>query len=30
MDAIDTTSPWRMDAERPVMEEAPEWLEEVD
>jgi hypothetical protein len=24
---FDTTSPWRVETERPVMEEAPEWLE---
>jgi hypothetical protein len=27
LDALDTTSPWRVETERPVMEEAPEWLE---
>jgi hypothetical protein len=25
--ALDTTSPWRAETERSVMEEAPEWLE---
>jgi hypothetical protein len=27
LDAIDTTSPWRVETESPVMEEALEWLE---
>ena len=28
LDALDTTSPWREETERPIMEEAPEWLEQ--
>ena len=28
LDDIDTTSKWRVEREDPVMEEAPEWLEE--
>jgi hypothetical protein len=24
---FDTTSPWRVETESPLMEEAPEWLE---
>jgi hypothetical protein len=27
LDAIDTTNPLRVEVERPIMEEAPEWLE---
>jgi hypothetical protein len=27
MDSTDTTSPWRVEIEEHVMEEAPEWLE---
>jgi hypothetical protein len=27
LDVLDTTSPWRVETKRPVMEEAPEWLE---
>jgi hypothetical protein len=27
LDVLDTTSPWRVETERPIMEEAPEWLE---
>jgi hypothetical protein len=27
LDALDTTSLWRVEAERPIMDEAPEWLE---
>jgi hypothetical protein len=27
LDVLDTTSLWRVEIERPVMEEAPEWLE---
>ena len=29
-DDIDTTSKWRVETEDPVMDEAPEWLEEED
>ena len=29
-DDIDTTSKWRVEMEDPVMDEAPEWLEEED
>jgi hypothetical protein len=27
LDSIDTTNPWRVETEAPVMEEALEWLE---
>ena len=30
LDAIDTTSQWRVEMEDPEMEEAPEWLEKED
>ena len=30
LDDIDTTSKWRVEREDPVMDEAPEWLEEED
>ena len=28
LDAIDTTAEWRVEAERPVMESAPDWIEQ--
>eukprot|EP00253_Pinus_taeda_P013065 PITA_13065 len=28
LDGIDTTAAWRVEAERPIMESAPDWLEE--
>ena len=28
LDGIDTTVAWRVDAERPIMESAPDWLEQ--
>ena len=28
LDAIDTTTEWRVKAERPVMESAPDWIEQ--
>ena len=28
LDEIDTTAAWRAEAEEPVMEDAPNWLEE--
>jgi len=30
LDEIDTTAAWRAEAEEPVMEDAPDWLEEDD
>ena len=30
LDDIDTTSKWRVETEDPVMDEAPEWLEEEE
>ena len=29
LDGIDTTAAWRVEVERPIMELAPVWLEEV-
>ena len=28
LDAIDTTAEWRVETERPVMESAPDWIEQ--
>ena len=28
LDVIDTTAEWRVEAERPVMESAPDWIEQ--
>ena len=28
LDAIDTTAEWRVEVERPVMESAPDWIEQ--
>ena len=28
LDAIDTTAEWRVEAERPVIESAPNWIEQ--
>jgi hypothetical protein len=30
LDALDTTSPWRVEAENPVLEESPKWMEHDD
>ena len=30
LDDIDTTSKWRVETEDPMMDEAPEWLEEEE
>ena len=28
LDVIDTTATWRVEAERPIMDSAPDWLEQ--